>query len=255
MSGRGLTRRPGESVCAPTSRNGDLRVGRRRRGSTRPVQRRAPRIRESGTSFQALPRSMRLEAGGAQPVGRRRDDMPRRRRRGQESIRSSSRVITAPWNRPMGKPVPRRCDVSLMVTIGASAATCGGDAVDAGVVRIEETSVGSRQAQNVAEVAVDHAAMAHDGDPLRRDEPRSVARWSARRGPGTRTTDSSSAVPLPVDHRVIARIVGRLELLGRDVVGGEPVALGDALARLHLQSDGARRWPPRFRCARRSGLA
>ena len=52
------------------------------------------------------------------------------------------------------------------------------------------------------------------------------------------------AVPLPVDDRVIAGIIGGLELFGRDVVGGEAVVLCDAVARLHLEwmvrSDGGR---------------
>ena len=62
-------------------------------------------------------------------------------------------------------------------------------------------------------------------------------------------------VPLAVDHGVIARVVLGLQLLGRDVLAGVPIELGDAVAHEHRRARGVRRAAAAVWYARRRGLA
>ena len=84
-----------------------------------------------------------------QPSDRRLDRVPRRRGRveevdqvadGETGERAASLTASACWNRPIGRPVPRRWLVSLIGHDRTFTARCRGDPVDRGVVRIEEAA-------------------------------------------------------------------------------------------------------------------
>ncbi len=128
--------------------------------------------------------------------------------------------------RPMGRPVPRRCAVSFTVTT-LRCPPRGGDAVDAGVVGVEE-AMADRQAQHVRQVGVDHTAMARNGDPL----TRVIVDHAIERGDhacGELVGGLVVSGPLAAHHRLPAGVVGGLQLLDRYVLAGVAVPLGDAV--------------------------
>ena len=119
MSGRGLIRRHGESVCAPT-----MRSGASARPPSAPGDERAAVDDEAGGGHvrPRLGEPQRLEAGGEQPLGGAVGGVERRRRAVEEvdQVVELGHVVAQRWNSPIGRPLPRRCGVSLTVTIERS---------------------------------------------------------------------------------------------------------------------------------------
>ena len=120
----------------------------------------------SGTSPHGSCRAHRLEPGGDEPwralVATACHGLGEPSR---YAMRSSSSALTAPYS-PAGRPEPRRWAISLIDTIERSALRRGRDPADRPCSSGRRSPRRCGGAQHVGEVAVDHAAVADDRDPL-----------------------------------------------------------------------------------------
>ena len=199
-------------------------------------------VRRARTPSQRLARRV-----GPKPP-RQRSRAARPRGTATATRRGSSRQVDHPYE-PRCRPVPRRWAVSFSVRIDRR--PCGPPSFGGSRCSSGRRTRSGRRAEDLREVGVDHAAVAHDGDAL--PGLAAMMRSTASCTVAERLGVDVDVAPGAVEHLPPAGVVRRLQLLD----GHVPVASRSYSATFvdHDSSPWTRRAAPRSARARRSGLA